>query len=188
MLSASKLLCVMLRRFPAPCLEGGRSLMKSVLLAVLAAGAFVAATVTPPAPAQAASTGEVVAAGVGGFALGTMLGLSAPHPVYVAPAPVVVASPRRLPALWFTAATACAVRTSAPRAAIGHASPLPLIARDARLPGRSRTGSAGKLTRFEETAGLYAGRFVLDYRPVCAICSSTARVGQQSSFNPFAFW
>jgi len=67
--------------------------MRKVLLAVLAAGAFVAANVAPPAPAQAASTGDVVAAGVGGLALGTMLGLSAPRPVYVAPAPVIVTPP-----------------------------------------------------------------------------------------------
>lgn len=65
--------------------------MKKLLFVMLAAGSLAAAGVTAPVPAQAASTGDVVAAGVGGFALGTFLGLSAPRPVYVAPAPVVVA-------------------------------------------------------------------------------------------------
>src|SRR5687768_6332216 len=93
MLSAFKAACVFCGASRRPVRREGEPLTKKVLLAVLAAGAFVAAMVTPPAPAQAASTGDVVAAGVGGFALGTMLGLSAPRPVYVAPAPVVVAPP-----------------------------------------------------------------------------------------------
>lgn len=63
--------------------------MKKAFVAILAAGAFAAAAVTAPAPAQAASTGDVVAAGVGGLVLGTFIGAHA-RPVVVAPAPVAV--------------------------------------------------------------------------------------------------
>lgn len=64
--------------------------MKKAFVAILAAGAIAAAAATASAPAQAGNnTGAVVAAGVGGLALGAIIGANA-QPVVVAPAPVVV--------------------------------------------------------------------------------------------------
>jgi hypothetical protein len=58
--------------------------MKKAFVAMLAAGAIVAAAVTASAPAQAGNnTGAIVAAGVGGLALGTIIGANAAaYPAY----------------------------------------------------------------------------------------------------------
>lgn len=62
--------------------------MKKAFVAMLAAGAFAAAAVTASTPAQAGNnTGAIVAAGIGGLALGTIIGANAAaRPVYVYPA------------------------------------------------------------------------------------------------------
>ena len=72
--------------------------MKNILAAALAVVALGVASVTPAAPARANSAGAAVAAGIGGLAVGAMLGGAmarpAPPVYYGAPAPVYVEEPR----------------------------------------------------------------------------------------------
>jgi hypothetical protein len=72
--------------------------MKNILAATLAVVALGVAFLTPTAPARANSAGAVVAAGIGGLALGAIAGgaLASPAPpaYYAAPAPVYVEEPR----------------------------------------------------------------------------------------------
>ena len=71
--------------------------MKNILSAALAAVTLGAASLAPMAPARANSAGAAVAAGIGGLAIGAIVGgaLAQPAPpvYYGAPAPVYVEPP-----------------------------------------------------------------------------------------------
>ena len=133
--------------------------MKNTVVAFAAAVTLAAAL---PSSAQAHCSGCGVAAGVvGGLAAGAIVGsaIANSRPVYVAPAPVYVAPP-----------------------------PPPVYVEPEYVGGRSVVRSASAYGTATPTARA-ALRFAIDEaRCQRRMCSSTAAVGQQSTFNPFFFW
>lgn len=65
-------------------------LAKSATFAVVTALTLGVATASTTTTAEAGSRDAAIAAGVGGFVAGTLLGAAVAQPRYVAPAPVVV--------------------------------------------------------------------------------------------------
>ena len=132
--------------------------MKHTIIALAAAATLAAAL---PSSAQAHCRGCAVAAGVvGGLAAGAIIGsaIANSQPRYYEPAPVYVARHPRL------------------RRTVGIMSKAASATSNASASGWKATAGAHAASRSATDASVYR-----------RMCSSTAAVGQQSTFSPFFF-
>ena len=161
--------------------------MKNIIVALAAAVTLAAAL---PSSAQAHCRGCGVAAGVvGGLAAGAIIGsaLANSGPTYVEPAPVY-APPRlrRAASLWRRSGLSYRTSAGVGRLRLSHAP-----RRGLRLvPASSCPALCRASTSFSLCSKVVDSRDKPghDKRTHRRMCSSTAAVGQQSTFNPFFFW